>query len=66
MEQKVRVFKDTNIYVLTQNMEQFMKDNKATAKSISSFKEDDFYVLVVLYETREREVVFPIEVEEHD
>lgn len=66
MEQKVRVFKNTNIYVLTQDVEQFMKDNKATAKSVSSFKEEEFYVMVVLYEVKEHEVVFPIEVEEHE
>lgn len=65
MEQKVRVFKNTNIYILTQDMEQFMKDNKATAKSVSSFKEDDFYIMVVLYEVKEQELVYPIEVSEH-
>lgn len=65
MEQKVRVFKNTNIYVLTQDMEKFMKDNKATAKSVSSFKEDDFYIMVVLYEVKEQEPVYPIEVPEH-
>lgn len=66
MEQKVRVFKNTNIYVLTQDVEQFMKDNKATAKSVSSFKEEEFYVMVVLYEVKEHEVVLPIEVVEHE
>lgn len=66
MEQKVRVFKNTNIYVLTQDLEQFMKDNKATAKSVSSFKEEEFYVMVVLYEVKEHEVVLPIEVVEHE
>lgn len=65
MEQKVRVFKNTNLYVLTQDMEQFMKDNKATAKSVSSFKEDDFYILIVLYEVKEQELVYPMEVPEH-
>lgn len=64
MEQKVRVFKNTNIYVLTQDMEKFMKDNKAITKSVSSFKEDDFYVMVVLYEVKEQELVYPIEVSE--
>lgn len=62
MEQKVRVFKNTNIYILTQDMEKFMKDNKATAKSVSSFKEDDFYIMVVLYEVKEQDehlVEFP-------
>lgn len=64
MEQKVRVFKNTNIYVLTQDMEKFMKDNKATAKSVSSFKEDDFYIMVVLYEVKEQDVHL-VEVPEH-
>lgn len=66
MEQKVRVFKNTNIYVLVQDMERFIKDNKATAKSVNSFKDEEFYVMVMLYETKEHEVVLPVEVEEHE